>query len=259
MRVSPTSSSATTTALGSKGRAKLLVGFDRDGERMMTVVEAGEIAADEPPREARKAWVPVEMQVLTPPLAERLGLKGKTGVRVTRLLDPATPLQIGDVILAIDGDPVRATSQNDEDLFATSIRRYRVGSSVTLAIHRGDQDMNLPLTLGQTPTQAREMKWYEDPVFEFRARNVAEADREDPRFKDVPGVLVESVALRGWASLGHLNGGDMILAIDGTPVTDVDQLETRMKDIQARKPASVVFEIQRGIRTQFVEIQPAWK
>ena len=250
---------ATTTAIGSKGRAKLLVGFDRDGERMMTVVEAGEIAADEPPRDARKAWVPVETQVLTPPLAERLGLKGKTGVRVTRLVDPATPLKIGDVILAIDGDPVRATSQNDEDLFATSIRRYRVGSSVTLAIHRGDQDMNLPLTLGQTPTQAREMKWYEDPVFEFRARNVAEADREDPRFKDVPGVLVESVALRGWASLGHLNGGDMILAIDGTPVTDVDQLETRMKDIQARKPASVVFEIQRGIHTQFVEIQPAWK
>lgn len=249
----------TATAIGTKGRAKLLVGFDRDGERMMTVVDAGELAADEPPRDARKAWVPVDTQVMTPPLADRLGLKGKTGVRVTRLIDDSGPLKVGDVILAIDGDPVRATSQNDDDLFSTSIRRYRVGSSVTLTVHRGTQDISLPITLAQTPTQPREMKWYEDPVFEFRARDVAEADREDPRFKNVPGVLVESVSARGWASLGRLNGGDLILAIDGTPVSSVDQLEARMKDIQARKPASVVFEIQRGIHTQFVEIQPAWK
>ena len=104
------------------------------------------------------------------------------------------------------------------------------------------------------------MKSYEDPVFEFRARDVAEVDQQDPRLKDALGsVLVESVAVRGWAALGHLLGGDLILAIDGRPVRNVADLKTRMKDVEARRPESVVFEVKRGIRTMFIEIQPAWK
>lgn len=249
----------TKAALGAKDRIKALVAFERSPERMLTVVEIGTLTADDPPREARKAWIPVDVQVMTPSLAERLGLKGKTGVRVTRLLDPSTPLHVGDIILAIDGDPVRATAPTDDDLFASDIRRYKVGASVKLTINRDGAEMPLPVTLGQTPTQPREMKWYADPVFEFRARDVAEADREDPRVANAKGVLVESVAVRGWASLGRLNGGDLILSIDGQPVADVDALKARMTDIEARKPASIVFEIRRGIRTIFIEIQPAWK
>jgi serine protease Do len=249
----------TRAALGTKERVKALVGFERGTESLLTVVEIGSVSADEPPREARKARVPVEVQVLTPPLAERLGLKGKTGVRVTRLLDPTTVLHVGDVILAIDGDPVRASAPNDDDLFASEIRRYRVGASVKLTVNRDGADLTLPVTLGQTPTQPREMKWYADPVFEFRARDVAEADREDPLVANAKGVLVESVTARGWASLGRLNGGDLILAVDGQPIADVDALKTRMADIQARHSASVVFEVRRGIRTLFIEIQPAWK
>jgi serine protease Do len=251
--------SETKTALGTKDRVKVLVGFERDTESFLTVVEIGAVSSDEPPREARKAWVPVDVQVLTPPLADRLGLKGKTGVRVTRLFDPSAPLKLGDVILAIDGDPVRATAPNDDDLFASEIRRYRVGSSVKLTVNRDGTEMTVPVTLGQTPTQPREMKWYADPVFEFRARDVAEVDRQDPSLDGAKGVLVESVAVRGWASLGHLNGGDLILSVDGQPVADVDALKARMTDIQARRPSLVVFEIQRGIRTMFIDIQPAWK
>ena len=249
----------TQAALGTKGRAKLLVGFERNRDRYLTVVDAGVVTPDDPPREARKAWVPVQVQVLTPPLADRLGLSGRTGVRVTRILDPATPLKVGDVILAIDDELVRASAQNEEELFATAIRRQRVGAVVTLLVFRGGAEVKVPVTLGQTPTQPREMPRYEDVWFEFRARNVAEVDRVDPHLKDAAGVLVESVTARGWAALGRLNGGDLILAIDGRPVRDVDDLEARMKDIHARKPATIVFEVRRGIRTTFIEMAPAWK
>lgn len=249
----------TRAALAKNDRVKVLVEFERDVDRYLTVVEIGTLSADVPPREAKKAWLPVEVQVLTPSLADRLGLKGKTGVRVTRLLDAATPLRLGDIILAVDGDPVRATAPTDDDLFAAEIRRYRVGASVKLTVNRDGAELSLPVTLGQSPTQPREMKWYADPFFEFRARDLAEADRLDPAVANVKGVLVESVAVRGWASLGHLNGGDVILSIDGQSVSDVDALQARMTDIEAKKPASIVFEIRRGIRTTFIEIEPAWK
>jgi serine protease Do len=250
---------ATTAALESSPRKKMLVSFDRDSEHLMTVVEIGSIAADDPPREAKKAWVPVEVQVLTPPLAEGLGLKGRTGVRVTRLLG-STPLQVGDVILAIEGEPVRASAATDDDMFASTIRRYRTGASVTLTVSRGGHDMPLPITLAESPTQPREMKRYDDAALEFRARDLAEADRQDPSLAHAgSAVIVESVAARGWASLGRLNGGDVILAVDGKPVSNVDELRARMTEIEARKPTSIVFEVQRGIHTLFVELQPAWK
>ena len=37
------------------------------------------------------------------------------------------------------------------------------------------------------------------------------------------------------------------------------QLKARMEDIESRQPESIVFEVKRGIRTMFIEIQPAWK
>lgn len=250
---------ATQAALASSPRKKVLVGFDRDSDHELTVVEVGVVEADDPPREAKKAWVPIDVQVLTPPLAEGLGLKGQTGVRVTRLLGD-TPLKVGDVILAIDGDPVRASAATDDDIFASTIRRYRTGASIALTISRDGQQRTVPITLDESPTQPREMKRYDDPVLEFRARDLADLDREDPVLAHVgSAVIVESVAARGWASLGHLNGGDLILAIDGQPVATVDELRVRLTEVETRKPASIVFEIQRGIRTLFVQLEPAWK
>jgi serine protease Do len=251
----------TTVLLEKSARPKVLVGFERAGERYLTVVEIGSVAPDDPPKDARKAWVPIDVQVLTPPLADRLGLRGRTGVRVTRLLDSKTPLQVGDVILAIDGEPVRASTANDDDLFAAEIRtRFRPGASVNLTVVRDGREQILPVALSLTPSQPREMKSYEDPVFEFRARDVAEVDLQDPRYKNALGsVLVESVAVRGWASLGRLLGGDLILAIDAQPVRSVAELKTRMEEIEARRPDSIVFQIKRGIRTMFIEIEPAWK
>ena len=250
----------TAALLKATPRPKALVGFERAGERYLTVVELGSSAPDDPPRDARKAWIPVSVQVLTPPLAERLSLKGRTGVRVTRLLDEATPMKVGDVILAIDGEPVRATALNDDELFATAIRRNRVGASVALTIVRDGTEQRLPVTLTPTPSLPREMKSYEDPVFEFRARDVADVDQQDPRFKgSIGSVLVESVVARGWAALSRLVGGDVILSIDRRAVKNVDDLRSRMEDIATRQPDSVVFEVKRGIRTMFIEMQPAWK
>ena len=251
----------TRSALTGKTKASLLVGFDRGLERRLTVVDVGQPRVDPPPSEASKAWIPVNVQVLTPTLAERLGLKGKTGVRVTRVLESKSPLQVGDLILAIDGEPVRASAPNDEDVFAAAVRRYRIGSTVTLTMWRDNAERPLAIVLGTSPRLAREMLDYIDNDFEFRARNVAASDADDPRFSDVPaaGVIVESVSPGGWAALARLQVGDLILAVDGRTVASVEDLAARMKDVVTRRPEAVVFQLRRGIRTMFVEIKPTWK
>jgi serine protease Do len=240
-----------------------LVTFDRRGERLLTVLELGRPGLQDPGMEARKAWIPVNVQVLTPELAERLGLKDRTGVRVTRVLGGAAAkagLQVGDIITKIDDDPVQASQPSDSDLFATMIRQYKVGSTVHLSVVRGREDKRIDVALETAPRLPREMKKYEDPNFEFRVRDVASADRVQNAIPESqPGVLVEAVREGGWAALGHLADGDFILAIDGDQVSSVEAVQKKMSAIAERKPSSVVLQVRRGIRTFFVELQTGWK
>lgn len=252
--------SRTAAALASGTTAELLVAFERGLERRLTVIQAGEPRQDSGGLEAAKAWVPVAVQTLTPPLAERLQLAGRTGVRVTRVIDERAGLKVGDVILAIDGEPVRATSPGDEEVFAAAIRRYRIGAGVALTIVRDGREIPLPITLAASPKPPREMARYTDRDFEFVARDLTENDRDGRKVPSgTRGVFVESVSRGGWADLAQLDAGDIVLAVDGAPVTSVAQLETAMKAIAPRKPAFVILHVRRGVRTRFIELQPAWK
>ena len=91
-------------------------------------------------------------------------------------------------------------------------------------------------------------------------RDVAAADRTSAGLPEgQPGVLVETVREGGWAALGHLADGDVILAIDGDTVADVAAVQAKMERIVKEKAASVVMRVRRGIRTFFVELQTGWK
>ena len=74
-----------------------------------------------------------------------------------------------------------------------------------------------------------------------------------------PGVLVEAVREGGWAALGHLADGDVILTIDGDPIADVAAVQQKMERVARDKPRAVVMKVRRGIRTFFVELQTGWK
>ena len=247
---------------GTKQAVKALVTFERKGERLLTVVEVGRAVLEDPGLEARKAWVPVSVQVLTRELGEKVGVPDVPGVRVTRVFadGAGSGLKVGDVITAIDGTAVEASQPSDADLFATMIRQYRIGSSVELSVRRGAQEQKLTIKLAAAPRLPREMKKYEDRDFEFRVRDLASADRVASAMPDTQqGVLVEAVREGGWAALSHLADGDIILAIDGDPVADVAAVQQRMERVARDKPPSVVIKVRRGIRTFFVELQTGWK
>jgi serine protease Do len=247
---------------GRKGPVRALVTFERRGERLLTVVEVGRAVLEDPGLEARKAWVPVSVQVLTRDLAEKLGVASQSGVRVTQVLrdGAAVGLQVGDIITAIDGTPIQASQPSDSDLFATMIRQYRIGSTVELSVRHGTEDRKVSVTLETSPRLPREMRKYEDREFEFRVRDMAAADRTATGLPEgQPGVLVDAVREGGWAALGHLADGDVILAIDGDPVAEVAAVQQRMERVARERPQSIVMKVRRGIRTFFVELQTGWK
>jgi len=72
-------------------------------------------------------------------------------------------------------------------------------------------------------------------------------------------VLVEDVKSGGWAELGMLSSGDLILAVNRQPVESVDALRQQMERIAANKEKVVVIQVLRGIHTSYLEIEPNWK
>jgi len=248
---------------GASDPVPLLVSFDRRGERYLTVVKVGEERLPDPARETRKAWLGVTTQVLTRELAEALDFGDATGVRVTRIL-PDTPaeqagLQVGDVILALDDQPIPSFRPEHFDVFPAMVRQYKIGSEAELTVAREGDTHKLVATLDRSPTAPREMHKYRDANFEFTVRDIALVDLVRQQWQEEEqGPLVEAVSEGSWAALGHLAVGDLLLAVDGRRTLDVAAAEEIMTHIAAEKPKAVVLRVRRGIHTVFVELKPKW-
>jgi serine protease Do len=251
------------TTEGQPDPVPLLVHFERRAERHLTVVKAGKQRLPEPPRETRKAWLGVNVQVLTRELARALGLPDETGVRVTQVF-PESPAQkaglhVGDLILAMDGQEVPASRPEHSEIFAAMIRQYKIESDVEFDIIRSDQPRKLLAKLGRSPSEPREMEKYRDDNFEFTVRDVTLVDFARQQWQEQQqGPVVEGVSEGGWAALAHLAVGDLLLAIDGSPTPGAASVKETMTRIAAAKPKAVVFRVRRGIHTLYVELNPKW-
>lgn len=240
-----------------------LVAFERDSERYITVVEVGIRELDDPGLEVRKAWLPVRTQVLTRDIAQQLGDEGLTGFRVTQVYAGSTAdeagLQIGDYLLAVDGERLRSSAPEDYDDLPALIRQYRIGDTVELTLLRDGERMSVPVALAESPRAAREMKRYRDTAFEFTARDITFFDKAEKQWDDqMRGVLVEEIESGGWAAVADLQTGDLILEVAGRPVPDVETLERVMNELAESRPDAVVLKVLQGIRTAFLEVEPTW-
>jgi serine protease Do len=242
----------------------VILGFERGGQRMMTVVHVGPEREPEHPVTARKPWLAIDTQVLTRDLARSLGLDDKTGVIVTRLYPgragEKAGLKRGDIILAIDGTAVDAGQPEHGQLFETMISRYAPDSVVDLEVIRGGKEQKLSAKLEISPPAASRMKRWKSSVCEFVVRNLAFEDRVAYELdRGLSGVLVVDVQRAGWAALAGLQTDDIVLAVDGQPMPDVKTLEAMMKKLQAVKKKYIIFFVRRGLQTLFLEFQPKWE
>jgi len=250
---------------GLDGPKPLLVEFERNREQLATVVKVGPVKDPLRPRLAEKAWMGAATQVITDELATALAIPGKKGVRVTALA-PDSPaakagLKEGDLLLKLDGRVINARRPEDAEILPELILAYPVGTTVEFEGQRDGQAQKWPVALAARPIDDSELTEHKDELFEFTARQLSSAQRDDAKERqgeDPVGVSVLKVEPSGWAALGGLAPDDIILNIDGQPTNDIESLKAKLATLTEAKPRSVVFGIRRGPRTQFLEIEPRW-
>jgi serine protease Do len=244
-------------------RAPVLVGFERQGQALLAVVRPGTRQEGDRSIEARRAWLPVATQVLTPELASAMGVHGRGGVRLTQVHPGSTAeqagLRAGDVLLRVDGQEIPAVRPEDAEVFPTLLGAYPVGSKVRLEGVREGSPLRVEVELVASPPSPRELLEYRDAEFEFAARDLTVQDRLQATMdRQQVGALITRVEAGGWAAVARLGVGDVVLAVDGDPVDGAAALKARMERIASARPARVVFFVMRGVQTRFVELTPAW-
>jgi serine protease Do len=241
-----------------------LVDFERREQNLVTVVEVGIQELKDPGLEVKKAWLPLETQVITRDLAKHLGDEDLTGFRVTRVYSGSTAeqagVQVGDLILAVDGMDLEASAPEDYEELPVLVRQYKIGSSAELSVRRGDEKKTIAVELVEAPKLSREMKKYRDDNFEFTVRDITFFDRAREEWEEgKTGVLVEEIQSGSWAALGMLGVSDLIVEVNGDKVVNVDWFEEKMDVIEQEKPETVVFKVLRGIYTLFLQFEPQWE
>jgi serine protease Do len=197
----------------------------------------------------RRGDIGIRAQTLTPVLAAGLRLDRDHGVIVGDVM-PGSPaarvgVQPGDILLAVDGKPM----ENGRQLQVTLYRRL-VGEVVMLQILRGEQTLEIPVAM----TERRELHSGEpiDPRDNLVSRLGILALTVDPAVaQSLPGfrlrsgvVVVSTLAGTVDARDGGLAPGDVIFAVNRTPVSRLGELRTTMDSFKAGD--AVVLQLQRS-------------
>jgi len=174
------------------------------------------------------AWIGADGQQVTADIAATLGISVPNGV-LLRSVYPGGPaanagLKTGDVIFAIDGQPV-----NDMQSLNYRIATHKAGDVVKMHVHLGRRAADVSVTLALPPENPpRELQTIagRNPLTGARVQNLSPAVATELQLPLLAkGVVIVSVAA-GTPSGGYgFQPGDIVRGVNGVPIGRVGDLQ----------------------------------
>ncbi|QQC63603.1 DegQ family serine endoprotease [Paraburkholderia ginsengisoli] len=192
----------------------------------------------------------VAVQGLNQTLADSFGMQKPQGALVSSV-DPGGPaskggLQPGDVILSLNGDPI-----SDSSDLPAKVAGLAPGSSATVQVWRDKSTKDLKVTIGSLADGKVASNKADQPT-QLQGRLGVAVRPLTPEEKSGAsvshGLLVQQSG--GAAESAGIQPGDVILAVNGRPVTSVDQL----KQMISSAGNSIALLIQRDNAQIFVPV-----
>ena len=198
----------------------------------------------------RRGTLGVLTQTITPVIAQGLGSRAHERRASSRDVAPGGPgdragLKSGDVVLTLDGRPMENARQ-----FEVNVYRGRVGDIVTLEVQRGSEKVKTTAAIAERPDDPARFAELVDPKQNLIARLGILAVGVDPtvaarlpQMRAPSGVLVAGLLADAPAGQG-LQAGDIVVALNGAPVTSLADLRTKVDALPSG--AACVLQVQRG-------------
>ena len=200
-----------------------------------------------------RGWLGVQIQRLTPELAESYGLETEKGALIGSVF-PGSPaaqagIQRGDIVLEFEGKPI-------EDPFDLSafVSETPVGKTVTMKILReGKKQVTVTAAVGERKEEKEvaqegvQEKPQAQDILGLSVRDLS--PNEKARFNGT-GVLIERVESDSAAESHDIREGDILVEMNGESVPNVDEYRKLVGSL--KKGSLVRLLVGRGNMTIFV-------
>ncbi|SHK15073.1 serine protease Do [Thermocrinis minervae] len=195
----------------------------------------------------QRGYIGVVIQDVTPDIAETIGVKEGAIIAQVAPNSPAQKagLQIGDVIVAVDGQPVK-----DVRDLQMRIMRTTPGTEVVLKVIRQGKELQVKVSVGEMPEEketARASEEGGDLGLALRDLTPTEQARLGVR-----GVLVTGVTPGGLAYQSGLRPGDIILSVNNANISSVDDFKQAIEKAKSTGKDKVLLLVRRGDSNMYV-------
>jgi serine protease Do len=195
-----------------------------------------------------RGYLGVQIQPVTPNIADSLGLKSMKGALVAEA-QPGTPaadagLKPGDTITEVNGEAMASPRE-----VSRRISQIKPGDTATITYIRNGKELNASIKLAAIPEQKSVAA---DPVA---------VAKTSPAFgltlapaKDGSGVLVTDVDPSGIGFEQGIQKGDLILEIGGKAVTKPADVRSAIEDARKDGRKAVILRVKNEETTRFVAL-----
>jgi Do/DeqQ family serine protease len=200
-----------------------------------------------------RAWLGVSVQDVTPELARSMGLEERKGALVAEVVKggPAEQagLRQGDVVIAY-GDKDMA----DASALRNAVAATPVGHEVKVTVLRGGQKHELTAKVQNLAEANKALLAAVETRLGVAVHPVTSQEAERYGLEPHQGVTITQVAPKGAMGKAGLEVQDILLAIDGQPIANVESLAALTAALQPQQRITVLALDHRSGNTGDIEV-----
>jgi serine protease Do len=204
-----------------------------------------------------RGWLGVQIQTVTPEIADSLGLKKSQGALVAepQANSPAAKagIKAGDVITQVNGEPVK-----DSRELAKKIGSMQPGSKVNLTVLQNGAEKAITVDLGTLPAtkEARATPNNDNgnSAMDMGKLGLTLAPASRVRGAGDKGVVVTGVDSSGVAAEHGFSQGDVIVSVNGKEVSTPGDVRSEIGKARHEGRKNVLMHVKSGDNMRFVPL-----
>lgn len=195
----------------------------------------------------RRGVIGILPETITPLLSSALGLSHHTGVILSDVKPhgaaEAAGLQLGDLVLAVNGAPLKESRQ-----LSAAIFQRTAGEEITLDIERGGQRLRKTIAVQERPDQPAGLAELANQSQLVRRLGILALTVDEkvtpvlPDLRRLSGVAVTAIPAEYAALNPGLTAGDVIYEVNAGRVTSFDQLKSALDARKSGDPIALLVE-----------------
>ena len=204
-----------------------------------------------------RGWLGVEIQEVTPDLAQSFNLPKAEGALVANVEKEGPALkagiQRGDIIVKFNNLPVQ-----DEHQLPELVAQTPIGDTVPVEVIRNGKHLTIQVKVAELKEEQLASAKSEEPgsSWGLQVQSITPEIANQLNLNSSKGVVVRGVTPDSPAADAGIQQGDVVLEVNHAKVNTVDDFLSAAKQAKKNKSSALLL-VQRGSATMYTVIKPA--